>query len=300
VLGFITSIRHHESVKDFSQVELLLADTIKTLENQTSTNFKFYIVCNKGSNIKINTTINFEIVEVDMDCPESVHVIDDESDERRRQITRKDKGSKFFFGLQAAKKDAADFVMFIDADDYINCNVAEYVNNHINDYDALIVNKGYSYSKTCEFLGDIQPFNKKCGTCNSYSLKMFDKYPLDQNFQTQEEIISAVPNELIFKFLGSHLNAEHFVESQGGKVGFFPFHAAIYLIGNGQNISKISDIIGKPVVLTESIIKDFVLNETINHSISTLPLLALYRAKYYSKPKIKRTKQFLAKIKNSF
>jgi hypothetical protein len=299
MIGIITCIRHPKSAKNFNRIRALLIGTLRTLENQTSKEFKFYIVCNKGSDISIESNINYEVIEVSIDCPESVEVVDDITEEAFNHTVRKDKGSKYYFGLQQARNDCMDYVMFIDADDFLHCNVVEYIEKNRNIYDGLIVDKGYSYSNTSRFLGEMRKFNKTCGTCNSYSMKILDKYILPDKFKCQGDMLDLVNNDFIFKVLGSHLNGVEFVKSENGKVDFFPFYASIYLIDNGENVSNNNSIIGRPISLNVDAIESFALDADAKNSLGHIMRLIIFRFFYFSKPLFNKFKKTLVRVKRN-
>jgi hypothetical protein len=296
MLGIITCIRHPDSVEDFNQIKSLLSDTIRTLESQSSTDFKFYVVCNTGSNLIINTSVKVEIIEVNIDCPPYIEVIDVTTQELKWQSVRKDKGTKFYFGLQRAKVDSLDYIMFIDGDDYLHKDVVKYIALNKYKFDGLIIDKGYSYSKTSFLLGTITPFNEVCGTCNSYSMRILGRYISNKNFMSQDELLENVDNNFIIKVLGSHLNAEFFIKSEEGIIGFFPFHASIYLVGHGQNDSKNSEVVGKPTILNNSIRKNFSLEGKLHNCITNIYLFIYYRICYYLKLKLNDIRVKLLKI----
>jgi hypothetical protein len=295
MIGIITCIRHPDSAKDFNVVKSLLFNTITTLENQTDQNFKLYIVCNKGSDISIDDRINVEIIWIDRECPQLVNVVDDETQEKQWHEVRKDKGIKYFYGLQQAYKDSMDYVMLIDADDYLHNSLVDFINKHKAEYDGIIVDKGYSYSISSKFLGDMKRFNKVCGTCNSFSMKILKPFICDNVAKSEAEILK---DDFVLRILGSHLNGFEFIEAQRGRAGSFPFHAVIYLIDNGENDSQVTNLVGFPRLVNESIINNFSLASYEENHIKSLYKLALLRCAYYLKPKMKQVKIYLKNIKN--
>jgi len=258
MLSIVTCIKHPETANNFAQVNQLLQKTVDSLDKQTNPNFQLFIVCNKDSPLSINThDIKTSIISVDFPATEYIRVIDKASEQRRWQSVRKDKGTKYLVGLNAALKAAAEFVMFIDADDYLHKALVEHVQQNRHNYDGFIINRGLGYQLESHIVYRIEPFNQSCGTCNIYRTSLFAPYLQSACFTSQSAILATVDDYITYEILGSHKNAEKLFQHLGVRYQFIPFEAAMYIISNGENISGINQVGYKAKALSQEICNNF-------------------------------------------
>lgn len=280
MLAIITCIRHPETAKNFSVINQLLQGTLNSINNQTSDNYKFFVVCNRGSEIDLKAElIDVDLIFVDFLPPKQIKVVDEYTQELQWQSVRKDKGLKYYVGLLEASKSGCDFAMFIDADDFLHKNVVSYIEEKKFFYDGFIVGDGYCYPAGSAILGRMTSFNRVCGTSNCFKMTLLSRY---LNFSidiSEDTILGSVDKDFIYNVLGSHLNAISFIEANGGKYKYFPFPAAIYLIDNGENDSGVNRLLGVPMRLTREIREDFAIDY---NEISTIKSIgSFFMAKIY-------------------
>jgi len=288
MLLFITCIKHPDTVKDNSQLSKLLQGTINSLANQTNENYKLLVVCNRGATFDINSlSIDIEFLHVDFLAPKKMEVVDQKSRRERHNQVRKDKGIKYYSGLQHAEKDAPEYVMFIDADDYLHKDLVSYVLNEANT-SGFIIDKGYSYKMSSNIMAKFSPFYKTCGTCNIYKFDLLKTYISTPHSISEDDILSNIDNEFLFYNLGSHLNGTKFFEHTKSPYSFIPFHAAAYVIDSGENDSGIKQMLGLPVFTNDGFLTDFgVPKESIQVKYSLISLY-YYRLMYMSKKLLKK------------
>ena len=155
MIVFVTSVRHPDNSHDYRFCWDLLGDTLASVCNQENTDFKVIVVANVIPH-KFGQNDSHSIAsQKDLDnIAEYVEWVKVDYPPRGRkgkiqtgiENVRVDKGCKLTRGLIAADKYNPDYVMFVDADDFISKNISSYVNNRIVQEDPIpgwTINRGY-------------------------------------------------------------------------------------------------------------------------------------------------------------
>src|SRR5687768_7817172 len=122
MLAFITTIRHPDNALSFERIESLLSETLRSVCRQTDESFFVIIVTNRDLSLSFShPSVHF--VTVDFPAPGVGR-----GRQLRYDALTRDKGTKTVIGISKALELGADHVMFIDADDYLHQNLAEYSN----------------------------------------------------------------------------------------------------------------------------------------------------------------------------
>nr|WP_299172541.1 glycosyltransferase family A protein [uncultured Allomuricauda sp.] len=213
MLTFVIPVKSKSVSNDWVGVCQLLETTLKSICNQTDSNYEILVVCH-------------EIPEINYDH-EKLHFIHpdfppplEKSNDQKGNLLRKriDKGDKVKVGVAyAVEKFNTDYVMLVDSDDFISNRISEFVNNSGNDLPGWFVGKGYLNLNWKYVLLVTKQFNYLCGS------SVIVKPNLIQHFFDKGKIDLYLDHRLTKLAPDIELK----------KV---PFSAAIYNMRNGENI----------------------------------------------------------------
>jgi hypothetical protein len=149
-----------------------LNNTLESLLHQTNQDFQVFVIfheepINKIRNSKITYLIfPYQYCEFD-EITDREGALRDNSYLTKKDVEYLfDQGRKQLFGAQFAKDNGYEFIMCIDADDYVSKNLVAFVDSHkkINNV-GWFVNKGYYYLlKQKVFLRQPYSMNTICGS----------------------------------------------------------------------------------------------------------------------------------------
>lgn len=218
MLVFVVPLKSQQVSTDWELVSRLLERTLKSICNQTSSQFEVVVVCNERPEI-LFTHPKIHYVEVDFPPPvvlseEQARLVGYEHVHSQTLANKhKDQAQKQLKGIEYAARFNPTHVMMVDADDCISCHLAEFVSKH-PDHDAWCFQKGYIYREGSRFVYiKNSRFNHVCGT--SYIIR----YPLHQ---------------LLFQGdYNYHCSVD---ELPNANVKPLPFKGALYSMLNGENI----------------------------------------------------------------
>ncbi len=225
MLAFITTLRHPHNSADYDHVEALLRDTLASLTQQSSDDYVVVVVGNRRPAFALPERCVF--VEVNFPPPST----------KRGPRTGPaaviwDKGSKTAIGLITAREFGPDYVMAVDADDFVHRDLAGYVNARPG-HDGFVVDQGFMYSRRRNAYKLQKNFYASCGT--SFIIP-FDAYDVPGHLTvsaTQQEIYEAFGER--FENILEHGWAFAWWQSHGRILEPIPFAAAVYHVGHGEN-----------------------------------------------------------------
>src|SRR6201997_140060 len=156
MLAFITTLRHPQNAADYGRVEALLQDTLASLTQQSCDDYVVIIVGNRGPSFPLPERTVF--VEVDFPPPSNL-----KSPRTGNASIIWDKGTKSGVGLIAARNFGPEYVMFVDADDFVHRELAAFVHAH-SDRTGWVVKRGLMYSRSRNAYRRLRKFYRFCGT----------------------------------------------------------------------------------------------------------------------------------------
>lgn len=226
---FTIALRSKESTNHWDKVLCDFNNTLCSIFNQTSDEFRVYVGCNE------------------------IPKLDKPFDERLRFITAnlpvpktweeccRDRSWKLLLCAQEIKKElhsisvsgGGTFVFPVDADDFVNCHIAEYVYNH-PEANGFKSKKSYRWVKGQRYM-TITPYYG--GTMNI--IKMFeDDLPSelpDQRLCFDKDTAMALTARYPIRWYDIEVAGKY---AQLGKpFTQLPFRSTIYVVGTGENIS---------------------------------------------------------------
>lgn len=243
MLVFIVPLKSKEVSKSWNRVTNLFERTVRSICNQTSSNFRVVVVCHQRPDIEFHHP-HVTYLEVDFLPPKEV-------DAFSRGHT--DKGRKILKGLSYAEKFAPSHTMAVDADDCISKHLAEFVNQY-PDCNGWVINKGYKYQDGSNFIYiKRRNFYKLCGTCN---IIRYDLNQLPENPEYNR-------GYGYYKFYVDHEKVRETLAKQGNPLKLLPFPGTIYILETGEHLFygsvKVSFSFFNRKVLNPSIREEFCL-----------------------------------------
>lgn len=219
MLIFVIPLKSKKVAKSWENTCQLLERCLRSICNQTDPNFKAIVVCHETPSLEFNHP-NIHFLEVNFETP-------DPTSEDLLEAGRRDKSKKIIAGLLYAQQFSPTHIMTADADDCVNCHLAEYTNQH-SQANGWVISKGYVYQENSPFIYYRKShFYRWCGTCN---IVRFDLCPLPSEAETY-------PEELIQYYSGhNHGNIKTLLEEKGFPLDELPFVGGVYIIGTGENI----------------------------------------------------------------
>lgn len=172
--AFVIPLVHpeHPRVKDYGMVEALLRLTLANLASQTHEDICVVVVCHRlpDWHEEVSDLVHFLVFGAREEFPL------DEARVGFHRVSHVDMGLKFVIGLTYAHdRLRADFVMPMDADDYVRTDLARRVvenDRRLGGHDGWIITRGYHVelevsSSRISFKAayEVGSYNRNCGSC---------------------------------------------------------------------------------------------------------------------------------------
>lgn len=227
MLAFITTLRHPQNSADYGRVESLLQDTLASLTRQSCDDYVVIIVGNRQPAFALPKRVVF--VEVDFPPP-SGH----RGPRTGPGAVIWDKGTKIAIGLIAARDFEPEFVMAVDADDFVHRELAAFVRARPG-HPGWVVKRGLMYSCNRNAYRVHRKFYRVCGTSFIIPFEAYDVSPDLTASATQQEIAEAFGERL--EHVLEHGWAFDWWRKHGRILEPLPFPGAVYRVENGENHS---------------------------------------------------------------
>jgi hypothetical protein len=261
MLAFITTLRHPHNSADYSRVESLLQNTLSSLTQQSCDDYVAIIVGNRRPPFPLPQHAVF--VDVDFPPPSDVN-----GPRTGRAPVIWDKGTKTAIGLVAAREYRPDYVMALDADDFVHRDVTAFVHAH-SGHDGWVVKRGWVYSRARNAYRLRRRFYRVCGTSFIIPFEAYDVPTALTVAATQHEIAEAF-GERLEKTL-EHGYAFDYWRKQGRNLESLPFPAAVYHMDTGENHSD-NELFGPALPYRAHLHRDFAIQP------SRTPISSLWAA----------------------
>ena len=260
MITFIICVKHPDNCHSYNNTWKLLENTLDSVCNQTDKDYNVIVVSNKT----LRRRKGIKFIELNWNAPTlgDWQMSDDSEDRpnsKQMDNIRIDRGTKYIIGLREARQltNNDQFVMFVDADDFIHKDIALFANNNLHAdmirvYDGikLGINNTYKFRNR---------FNYICGTCNIIKINAIAdpiNFKVIQN-DTQEEVLKSVDDYYLKMIVGSHKYMyRHFVEYRKLVGVDIPFPAVIYNCSHNEQHSGTPDEV-HDLVLSKKQIKEF-------------------------------------------
>ena len=231
MIGFVVPFRPIQNSKNWANDSALLIKTLKSICNQTSSNFKVYVVHHELPD-ELYEHPNLSYVQFPYAfC--TLAMLSGKTAQHDISIIMSvngfDQGKKALYGAKHAVEDGCDYVMSVDSDDLISNKIAAYVNNAPINSDGWYVSKGYIYMSSEDLLVR-KP--SKMNTINGSTNIIAARHIPSPDFNSNEADL--------FSFYAAHGYLYHRLKAQNIHLLPLPFYAIIY-VAHTSNWSAITE-----------------------------------------------------------
>ena len=233
---FAIPLRAKETSKDWLKCEKRFWDTIRSIFNQQGGNFRCIVACNDiPEEMGVKYDERLEFIKLDMPIPhEWIEMARDKFWKltiiavRIREI------------LEAQEHpEKGIYVMPIDADDFLNCRIAEYCEKHPDEY-GFASESGYVWQENTSYFRIYKNMHTYCGSCNIIKMYLEDlpeSMPASSEY-CHDQKVAAELNER-YPIRWDHGIIVDKYRSMGRPFAVLPFKSTVYRISTGDNISVI-------------------------------------------------------------
>lgn len=247
MLAFITTLRHPLNSADYDRVESLLQDTLMSAARQTCHDYVVIVVGNRRPAFPLPERTHF--VEVDYPPPTAQR-----GPKTGMAPVIWDKGTKAGIGLLAARDFGPEYVMFLDADDFVHRELASFTHDRPGEA-GWVISRGWVYSRKRNSYALRRRLFRICGT--SFILPL-DAYEVPSQLTvtaSQQEIADAF-GEQFENVIADHRYALEWWRERGRILKPLPFAGAVYHVDTGENHSG-SVLLGPGIPYRPHLARDF-------------------------------------------
>jgi hypothetical protein len=216
MLVFVVPLKSARVSNSWERVCKLFERTIRSVCQQTSSDFHAIVVCHEKPTIDFSHP-KITYLEVDFPFPKETNPV-------AKGDT--DKGRKMLKGLIYAEQFSPTHTMTVDADDCVSKHLAEFVKQHPQ-ANGWYVDRGYKYQENTAYIYlKRRNFYRMCGTSNIL------KY--DLNFLPQVPEYNRGYGHYKYHIL--HARIRDALAEKGCAIAPLPFAGAAYILGYGDNV----------------------------------------------------------------
>ena len=235
MLGFVTSLPHPVNCASYDRRCRLLGDTLRSILGQTDPDLCVVIVANEppvGGHLPDDPRV--EVVLVDFPPPhkpEGTPVITD--------AMYADKGGKLSVGTAAARRRGADYIMWVDSDDFVTNRLAGFVRDEAG-ANGWYSDAGFFHVQGSRTVTPVaHDFHQRNGSTHVLRADLTGVPETVEPTMTRQQVIDAVGPKRVRSIMGDHKWIVAYFEDLGTPLAPLPFPAAIWEIGTGENFSRI-------------------------------------------------------------
>lgn len=232
---FAIPFRAKQTTKNWKTSCRNLENTLDSIFNQTDSEFHCILACNEKPELTKKYDNRLEIISLDIPVPTKwIEMARDKNwkllviAKRVKEILKND--------LDTQK---GVYVMPVDGDDLLNCNIASYVKRHPNE-NGFVSKSGYvDWGQGKPYLMIYKRMYTFCGSCNI--IKMFiddlpDELP-DSKYCHDKEMARKLNARYPIRW-DHNIVVDKYAE-MGKPFTYLPFKSTIYIKNTGENISNL-------------------------------------------------------------
>lgn len=233
---FVVPLRSKGSTKNWEKVVKDFNRTIKSIFNQkSSSEFKCIVVCNEIPELYASYDERLEFIQINNPIPrEWIEMA-------RDQLWRKMIGAIRVRELlmQMDNPQNGIYVMVVDADDMVNCKIAEWCEKNPDEYGGVSA-KGYVWNGRSRFMTKYSAMHTYCGSCSI--VKMFEDElpeccPASPQLCHDKETAGLLNERYPIRY--DHSKVVEIYHEMGRDFAVLPFYSTIYMRETGENMSEI-------------------------------------------------------------
>jgi hypothetical protein len=217
LVTFVIPIRHQANARDWGLLKANLAQTVASISNQTSDDWRGVVVANEGADLP-ELPNRFCVERVDFQ-PNDLHERGAARVEDFHDAFRLDKGRRVLRGMLRARD--SRFFMIVDDDDFVSARIVRHVAAN-SDANGWTVDHGYIWDDGGRLLLAHDEFNQLCGTS---LIVRSDLYDLPARFEDAS-------TDWIKSMLGSHVRIAKILATRGSPLATLPFRGAVYRVAH--------------------------------------------------------------------
>lgn len=229
MICFAIALRSKESTKNWKKVLSDFNNTLCSIFNQTCADFRVYVGCSEIPEIFEEYDDRLRFVTVDLPIPKSW------------EEGCRDRSWKLLACARQIKKDwdelevsSGVFVFPVDADDFINCNIAQYVHDH-PEANGFKSPKGYRWIQGDRHMVITPFFGGTMNIMKMYPEDLPDELP-DSGYCFDKEMAMQLTARYPIRWYD--IEVEKKFAELGKPLSKLPFRSTIYVLGTGANISS--------------------------------------------------------------
>ncbi|MDQ0644599.1 hypothetical protein [Microbacterium murale] len=197
VLAFVTSMRHPHNSTDYPAVEAMLRESLTAWLGQSDPRFVIVVVANRLVDLPRDDRVH----EVQVSFPPP-------SDARTPRTgiaaVLRDKGTKNAIGLARARDLGADYVMFVDADDFVSRRLTAFVAAKIGAPGWTITDGWRVQLQRRAVRRHSGDFQLQCGSSHIVRADLLP--PTTAGVTATQEELYDEQGDLLERWLGSHMH----------------------------------------------------------------------------------------------
>lgn len=230
MICFTIALRSKYSTKQWDKVLTDFNNTLHSIFNQTCDEFRVYVGCNEIPNLFEEYDDRLRFVTVDLPVPKSW------------EEGCRDRAWKLLACARQIKEEYAElcvpqggvFVFPVDADDFVNCNIAEYVQEHPT-ANGFKSKNSYRWVKGSRYMTITPYFGGTMNIMKMYPNDLPDKLP-DSKLSFTKELSMDLDKQYPIRWYD--IEVEKKFADLGKPLSRLPFRSTIYVLGTGSNISS--------------------------------------------------------------
>lgn len=250
MLAFVTTLRHPLNSADYNRVEALLRDTLASITRQTCDDYVVIIVGNRRPSFALPPRMHF--VEVDFPPPSL-----DGAPQTGNAPAVWDKGTKIGIGLIAAREFGPEYVMQVDADDFVHRDLVAFVRDRPG-HPGWVFKRGVMYSRSRNAYTRQRKLFRICGTSFVVPLDAYE-VPAELTVTSNQQEVAAGFGDALEQVLGNHRYSLEWWQDRGRRLEPLPFSGAVYHVDTGENHSG-NELLGPARPYRPHLARDFGIN----------------------------------------
>ena len=252
MLAFVTSLPHPANCASYTRRSELLRATLGSILAQTDPDIMVVVVANEAPEGDLPDDPRIRMVPVSYappHRPEGKPVITD--------AMYADKGAKLGVGTAIATQSGAEYVMFVDSDDYVSRQLAGFTAAASGE-PGWYSDSGYFHVRGSRTVTPVlRDFHQRNGSTHILRTDLV-AVPADLDITApRDEVIERIGRKLVRSLMGDHKWIVSYFEQMGEPLLPLPFAAAIWEIGTGENFSQVLAAAGSKVPVAGSISEEY-------------------------------------------
>jgi len=251
VIGFVTSLPHPANCASYAARCALMEPTLAFLLRQTNPDIHLVIVANTPPECTLPDDPRLEVVLVDFARSASTP--------GRPSLVgiEKDKGAKLAAGTSILTRRGASHVMFVDSDDYIHRDIAAFAAERPG-HPGWYFDSGYFHIRGERKVTTVtHEYHQRNGTSHVMRTDLLSVPAYLDLALDREAMLDAAGRDKTTQIMGRHWPVVDYFRSIGHPLEPYPYPAAIWEIGTGENCTAVVAASGTKEPIEGRISEDF-------------------------------------------